>query len=417
MAAAFPTDENVDGAHPFLERVVLRNYRSIAGCDVRLQSLTFLVGPNGSGKSNFLDALRFVANALRMSLDYAIRERGGAEEVLRRTARDQHFGVRLEFFVPLVGRGHYAFRVRIRSFGGYEVDHEECVVYGSEESGRPRSFFRVQMGAPITSVTVAPPASSDRLYLVNASGLPEFRPVHDALSQMAFYNINPDRLREPQAPDAGGVLARDGSNATTIVREMLERDPHSLLRVEQYLGAIVPGLRQVQTQNLGSREILQFLQRDPDTIGEKWRFSATGMSDGTLRALGILLALFQRQEDEKVNVPLVGIEEPEASLHPAAAGVLLDSLSEASTRRQVLVTSHSPDLLDSTEISPDAILAVTLEHGTTRIGPIDDVERSVLRDRLCSAGELLRQNQLRPDEKVVVAEEHARLFDQGPDGW
>lgn len=60
-----------------LTRVVLRNYKSIAACDVSPAQLTFLVGPNGSGKSNFLDALRFVADAVRFSLDHALRDRGG----------------------------------------------------------------------------------------------------------------------------------------------------------------------------------------------------------------------------------------------------------------------------------------------------------------------------------------------------
>jgi len=60
-----------------LRRVVLKDYKSIKACNVSLGSLAFLVGPNGSGKSNFLDALRFVADALRTSLDHAMRERGG----------------------------------------------------------------------------------------------------------------------------------------------------------------------------------------------------------------------------------------------------------------------------------------------------------------------------------------------------
>jgi len=69
----------------FLTRVVLRNYKSIATCDVRLHPLVFLVGPNGAGKSNFLDALRFVTDALRTSLDHALRDRGGIKEVRRRS--------------------------------------------------------------------------------------------------------------------------------------------------------------------------------------------------------------------------------------------------------------------------------------------------------------------------------------------
>ena len=60
-----------------ITRVRLRNYKSVAACDVELAPLTLLVGPNGSGKSNFLDALRFTAQALRFSLDHALRDRGG----------------------------------------------------------------------------------------------------------------------------------------------------------------------------------------------------------------------------------------------------------------------------------------------------------------------------------------------------
>ena len=68
-----------------LTRVVLRNYKSIAACDVAPAQLSFLVGPNGSGKSNFLDALRFIADSLRFSIDHALRDRGGINEVRRRS--------------------------------------------------------------------------------------------------------------------------------------------------------------------------------------------------------------------------------------------------------------------------------------------------------------------------------------------
>ena len=68
-----------------ITRVALRNYKSIAACDVELAPLAILVGANGAGKSNFLDALRFTAQALRFSLDHALRERGGINEVRRRS--------------------------------------------------------------------------------------------------------------------------------------------------------------------------------------------------------------------------------------------------------------------------------------------------------------------------------------------
>jgi predicted ATPase len=86
----------------------------------------------------------------------------------------------------------------------------------------------------------------------------------------------------------------------------------------------------------------------------------------------------------------VGIDEPEIALHPAVAGILLDSLREASASTPVVVTGHSPDLLDNDEIETDSILAVVTEYGVTVIWPVDDAGRSALGDHLYTAGELLR---------------------------
>lgn len=59
-----------------------QNYKSIKSCDVRLGPLAMLVGPNGSGKSNFLDVLRVTSDSLVTTLDHALRDRGGINEVL-----------------------------------------------------------------------------------------------------------------------------------------------------------------------------------------------------------------------------------------------------------------------------------------------------------------------------------------------
>lgn len=86
---------------PFLTRVILRNYKSIANCDVSLWALTFLVGRNGAGKSSFLDALHFVRDGLSESLDIALRNRGGVGEVRRRSGgHPTHFLIRLDFDLP-----------------------------------------------------------------------------------------------------------------------------------------------------------------------------------------------------------------------------------------------------------------------------------------------------------------------------
>ena len=111
----------------FITKVALRNYKSIAACDVQLRPLMFLVGPNGAGKSNFLDSLRFVADALNLSLDHAIRDRGGIDDVRRRSGgHPNHFSIRLDFTSPEGSTGHYAFRISALQRGRYKVQREEC---------------------------------------------------------------------------------------------------------------------------------------------------------------------------------------------------------------------------------------------------------------------------------------------------
>jgi predicted ATPase len=134
-----------------------------------------------------------------------------------------------------------------------------------------------------------------------------------------------------------------------------------------------------------------------------WRFLAQNMSDGTLRALGVLVALFQGNRDYAPT--LIGIEEPETALHPAAASALREALLRASTQAQVIVTSHSPDLLDDTELDSNSLLAVVSEGGETKIAPLDGASYEAMRTRLYSAGELLRLNQLAPSREFLDAQE------------
>ena len=385
----------------FLKRVVLNNYKSIKECSVKLGSLIFLVGQNGAGKSNFLDALRLVSDSLSTSLEHALRDRGGIHEVRRRSSgHPTHFGIRLEWKLPDGSEGVYAFRINGQKKGWFEVQQEECRVFGKGEL--QESCYRAENGSLVkSSLEVAPPVSSDRLYLVAAAGLPPFRPIYDALSHMGFYNLNPDEIRDPQPPDPGEILKRDGSNLASVL-SVLEREAKELHeRVVSLLSKVVPGIEGVDVKHVGKKETIEFRQLI-GTNKDPWRFMADNMSDGTLRALGVLTALFQSPaSDSSKKVPFVGVEEPEAAVHPGAAGVLRDALRAASKTTQVAVTSHSPDLLDDKEIADENILAVVNQNGETKIGPLDNAGRTAIRDRLYTAGELLRLNQLEPDEAAV----------------
>lgn len=387
---------------PFVSRVTVRNYKSIAACRVDLRDLMFLVGPNGSGKSNFLDALRFVADALRSSLDHALRDRGTIKEVRRRSGgHPNHFAIRLDVNLPSGQIGHYAFRVGAKPAGAYEVQSEECRIFSNDNPLAPSHYFHVQSGAVMdASFSPAPASLPDRLFLVAVSGLPAFRPVYDALSRIEVYNLNPREIAAMQKPDPGDILRRDGSNAASVLQQF---SPEARALVSSNLSRIVPGVAGAEAKTLGSQETIEFRQV---VRGQEhpWRFLADAMSDGTLRAFGILLAVFQAASDRPGRPPplLIGLEEPEMALHPAAAGVLLSALREGARYCQILVTSHSADLLDNSDIPIETLLAVSHQDGLTQIGPIDAAGRDVLREKLFTPGELLRQNQLAPDENAIT---------------
>lgn len=382
----------------FIERVVLTNYKSIATCDARLAPFTLLVGPNGSGKSNFLDALRLVTDSLQTTIDHALRERGSIRAVRRQShGHPTHFGIALWLRLPDLGPAHYAFRVGATANGGFSVQRERAQI------PRTGSHFEVADGrVSRSSLSPAPAVIQDSLYLTSVSGTPEFRPLFRALATMGFYNINPSAVRDLQAPDEGRLLRRDGSNLASVLRRLETDDRELFLRIQEYLSAIVPAITEIEPRDLGPKQTLEFRQRVAGAE-RPWRFFAASMSDGTLRALGVLTALFQGGAAGDARAPLVGIEEPEATIHPGAAAVIMDALLEASGRSQVVVTTHSPDLLDHPRVAPETILSVDMAEGVSRIAPANPAAISAIREKLFTAGDLLRDRQLDPDESLIPA--------------
>ena len=173
-----------------------------------------------------------------------------------------------------------------------------------------------------------------------------------------------------------------------------------LERLTEYLGTVVPEITSVDSIVFGTRRALEFRCLAGGAARQE-RYFADSMADGTLHVLGVLLALFQNA-DASGSDHVVGIEEPETALHPAAAGVLTDVLLDASQRAQVIVTTHSADLLDRESVPADSILPVVSAEGESKIGPLDEVGRSVLREGSFTAGELLRIDQLHPDPRLAA---------------
>lgn len=212
---------------------------------------------------------------------------------------------------------------------------------------------------------------------------------------MRFYSIVPSKLRELQPPDAGDLLKPDGSNTAAVLKRLEDEDPERYRRVCALLSAAVEGISSASHRSVGQFETIEFRQ----DVGQKhpWTFEALNVSDGTLRMLGLLVAVYQMG-----RASVLGIEEPEATVHPAVTEQILEVLRDASRLRQIIVTTHSPDLLDFADVDDGDLRVVTNPQNATVIAPLSDVSRAAVREHLFTTGELLRSGELEGDHDAAL---------------
>jgi predicted ATPase len=390
---------------PRIREVHLRNYRSIQQAVVRLSDFTVLVGPNGSGKSNFMDALAFVQECLSSSIEAALRRRGSFYQVCYGLGAQDGLGIGVRLLVELNPERvvDYAFAIVSRDDGGVEVAEERCVI---SERNEERHRFEVRSGEFVTPIPgVRAALESNRLALYAASATEEFRPVYDFLVAMRMYSIQPGSIRDLREPGPGAALDTDGGNAASVLDHLSNHHPHQYQRVRSLLQAVVPGVDLVEGATVGGRTFLLFreLTRSP---GAYKPLNPASVSDGTLRMLGLLLAVYQA-----ATPSVLLIEEPEATIHPAAVDVVMSVLLDAAKRSQVLVTTHSPDVLDQKSLPDGSLRVVARTDRGTAIAPVASASREAIRERLYTPGELLRADELNVD--ALAAEslaDAARLF-------
>jgi predicted ATPase len=365
-----------------IDSITFGNYKSIISCNVHLQPITYLIGTNGSGKSNFLDAVCFIKNIFRYGLPFAIENRGGIQNILNKTNSYTSLYFYITFSPWKVSPQHpHQYSLSIRTDNNDYYIESEFSGYGDANFQRFFSEKEMPGYVNISSIT-----TNDKKQSL-ASQLMSHSHIYDGytfIRNATFHNFFPEVIREMQSPNSGDVLAGNGSNLCSVLKRITQTSPDIKKRIDQYLSVVVPSITHVEAIDIGPYETLEFYYDN----GQK--FYANSMSDGTLRALGILTALLQ-------DSPLVGIEEPETALHPAAAGVLHDAIREASLKKQVIVTSHSPDLLDDPNLDPDSILVTTMENGSTRIAPLGNASREAIKTHLYTAGELLRMDKLQAE--------------------
>ncbi len=385
-----------------LRRLTLQRFRSVRGATVEFDNPTFLVGQNGAGKSNIVDALSLLADAMTLPLSAVMDKRGGVGALVHRSTgrgRVADVGLRVEVEDLLGAReAMYAFEVRATRDHGYEVRREQCRCVAEDGTiswfHRTRSTFH-------RNIETRPAPALNALALPLVAGDQRFEPLARFLSNIQPYRIDPLTLREMQDPDAGVRLHSDGSNAASVLHQ-LDADTHRHLM--EFLQTVVPGEVEVKPKRVQNKLSLEFTQQGKGQGG--LRLGPQNMSDGTLRTLGLLTAVFQ----PKLPTVLV-VEEPEATIHPGALGAILDVLQHAAGSTHTIITTHSPDILEARWIEDRHLRIVSWEDSATRVALVSEATRTALREHLMDAGELLRANALLGEDGT---EQQVALFDPRP---
>ena len=413
---------------PRITKVWAKNFRSIESLELELSPLTVLVGPNASGKSNIVDVLRFVSDTVRNDLDSALNVRKGDHAArrspLRRRFTDITIGlavtcersaVEYEFVVRLYRGGQHKVMyeaARVNLFDHADSDDWHIVIKQGRlvtpqrrrrPQGMPKELFEAinpkslverstadgtELAFPFLNLTSLSVLFSSQWTSGASIGLHQsLTECATFLANLRFYHIFPDALREPQVLASKYPLEEHGENLASVLGDMKRKGSPYFPELVTALGQVVPGVQDVSVTAAGGYLVVQMLHAVNHTAGKGIWLDASQESDGTLRTLGLLVALYQDP-----TPPFITVEETELTIHPGALSVLGDIIMETSDRASLLVTTHSPELLDSLPI--DCIRSVEADGGATRVGAVAEHQKDAVVKGLFSPGELHRMEGL-----------------------
>lgn len=360
--------------------VTVKNFRSLADVTVEFEPLTIIVGPNGAGKSNLVDVLRFVRDALQYGLDAAIANRSKMSALRRWSTKGRPYDVEIRMTVRTEGRigSIYGFVLGSERRGEYRVKQEFL-----EPMSGPFVGFETKDGRWVNPPSgTAPAIQPATLMLPLLAALEPYKPIYDQLIGMSFYNILPGQLREPQKFSNPYPLDENGSNFATMLRALKQDSPGDAIELARAIQTVTGDIEGYDVRPVGSYLTTRLRRVATNEDTAPW-FELWQESDGTLRMLGIIAALHQHPPRT-----LIALEEPELAIHPGALALLWEEIVLASLHTQIVITTHSPDLLDM--CSAQQLRVMEKVNGVSFIGPIAEEQTRIIQKRLAAPGQLLR---------------------------
>lgn len=397
------------GINPLLKSIHIKNLLSFdgMGCSVELTSLNVLIGPNGSGKSNLLEIVGVLHNVPR---DFAepIRRQGGIKEWLWKGSTSSRSALAESPIATIEAVVDLPFeKVPIRyhlSFAavGYQIEVDnESIQTAWPPQGRVVSeiYFGYEDGIPVISSKGPNPVSPRVLNPVTiTSKLSVLAQLKDPgqYPEMTYLERQFDSLRLYRDWEFGARSAarnlfpadlpddylREDLSNFGLMLSRLTAEPSSRRNLIESLRLFYPDAVDLRPKIVDGRVEIR--------LEEKSGFStpASRLSDGTLKWLALLVILLNPNP-----APLVCIEEPELGLHPDMIPALAKLLKDASERMQLIVTTHSADLVEEFSDAPECVLVCEKYEGATRINRLKQQELASWLQRY-SLGELWRKGEI-----------------------
>lgn len=334
------------------------------------EGLNVLIGANGSGKSNLIEVISLL-QAMPKDLTKVIRDGSGIDEWLWKGKKKPT--AKIEVIIEKDGK-KLCHLIQLSDEFNYAV--EEFIFDKESDSYCYNSYFNQEAPTPIIKQLI----NNEEIYQeINIDfdqsilaqrrdpiTYPELTYLGKKYQQIRLYrewHFGRNTLaRSPQRADLPNDFLKEDLSNLGLILSSFRRNSEVKRRLLESLKLFYEGIEDFEVIVQGGY-VQVFFEENGFTI------PATRLSDGTLRYLCLLAILLHPEPP-----PLICIEEPELGLHPDILPTLVDLLKEAAERTQIIITTHSADLIDDLTDMPEAVLVFDKEEGSTTVNRLDKDE-------------------------------------------